>query len=197
VVLTASTAPRTATEEKDPSSMTLVRRVARPMLAALFVVQGLDALRHPGPLAERSSPLLDKIVPMLGLPDDKVMLVRANAVAQIAGGAMLASGFLPRVGAGLIASSLVPTTFAGHPFWKEQDPAKRKAQRIQFLKNTGLLGGVLLAVVDTAGKPGLAWRAQNLAGVASREARHALHTTGREARLARRGAQLKVQDALG
>ncbi len=177
--------------------MTLVRRVARPMLAALFVVQGIDALRHPAPLAERSSPLLDKLVPILGLPDDKVMLVRANAVAQIAGGTMLASGFLPRVGAGLVAGSLVPTTLAGHAFWKEKDPAKRKAQRIQFLKNMGVLGGVLLAVVDTAGKPGLAWRAQNIAGVASREARHAVHTTGREARLARQSAQLKVQDVVG
>jgi putative oxidoreductase len=177
--------------------MSLVRRLARPMIAGLFIVQGLDALRHPAPLAERSAPLLDTLVPLLGLPDDKVMLVRANSVAQMAGGALLAAGFLPRVGAGLIATSLVPTTLAGHPFWKEEDPAKRKAQRIQFLKNMGLFGGVLLAVVDTAGKPGLSWRAQNIARVTSREARHALHTTGREARLARRSAQLKVQDALG
>ena len=27
--------------------MSIVRRLARPMLAAIFVVQGLDALRHP------------------------------------------------------------------------------------------------------------------------------------------------------
>ena len=27
--------------------MTLVRRVARPLLAAIFVVQGLDQVRHP------------------------------------------------------------------------------------------------------------------------------------------------------
>ncbi len=177
--------------------MSLVRRVARPLLAGLFIVQGLDALRHPAPLADRSAPLLDKLVPMLGLPDDKVMLVRANAVAQMAGGAMLAAGFLPRVGAGLIATSLVPTTLAGHAFWKEEDPTKRKAQRIQFLKNAGILGGVLLAVVDTAGKPGLSWRAQNIARVTSRGARHAVHTTGREVRLARQSAQLKVKDALG
>ena len=28
--------------------MSLVRKIARPMLAAIFVVGGLDALRHPG-----------------------------------------------------------------------------------------------------------------------------------------------------
>ena len=60
--------------------MSLVRRIARPMLAATFVVQGLDALRHPAPLAEHSSPLLDKLVPMLGLPDDKVN-VNGGAIA--------------------------------------------------------------------------------------------------------------------
>ena len=84
---------------------------------------------------------------------------------------MLAAGFLPRVGAMAIAASLVPTTFAGHPFWKEEDPAKRKAQRIQFLKNMAMMGGVLLAAVDTAGKPGLTWRAQNLANRGQREAK--------------------------
>jgi putative oxidoreductase len=177
--------------------MSLVRRVARPMLAALFVVQGVDALRHPGPLAERATSLLDQIVPVVGLPNDKEMLVRANAVGQIVGGAMLATGFLPRVGATLLASSLVPTTLAGHPFWKEQDPTKRKQQRLHFLKNTGLLGGVLLAAVDTGGKPGLAWRAQNVAKLTQREAKHAVHSTARQARLARQGAQLKVQDAIG
>ena len=177
--------------------MSLVRRVARPMIAAIFIVQGLDAFRHPGVLAKRSSPLLDKAIPLLGLPDDKEMLVRANAVSQMVGGAMLATGFLPRAGALAIASSLVTTTLAGHPFWKEEDPDKRKAQRVQFLKNMAMFGGVLLAAVDTAGKPGLAWRAQNLANRSQRGASRAVKTTAREAKLAKRGAQLKVQDALG
>ena len=34
--------------------MTLVRRVARPMLAAIFVVQGLEQLRHPSALNAKS-----------------------------------------------------------------------------------------------------------------------------------------------
>jgi putative oxidoreductase len=177
--------------------MSIVRRVARPMIAAIFIVQGLDSFRHPWTLAQRSSPLLDKAIPLLGLPDDKELLVRANGVTQMVGGAMLAAGFMPRVGALAIATSLVPTTLAGHPFWKEEDPAKRKAQRVQFLKNMAMFGGVLLAAVDTAGKPGIAWRAQNLANRSQREAKHAIGTAGREARLARKSAQIKVQDALG
>ena len=176
--------------------MTIVRRVARPMIAAIFIVQGLDAFRHPGPLAQRSSPLLDKAIPALGLPDDKELLVRANGITQMVGGAMLAAGFLPRVGAMAIAATLVPTTLAGHPFWKEEDPAKRKMQRVQFLKNMAMMGGVLLAAVDTAGKPGLTWRAQNLANRGQREAKLALKSTAREAKIAKQGAQIKVQDTL-
>ena len=181
--------------------MSLVRRLARTSLAATFVVQGFDALRHPGPLAERANPLLDTLVPMLGLPNDRVMLVRANAVTQMTGGALLATGFLPRVGGALVAASLVPTTLAGHPFWQEEDPKQRKQQRINMLKNLGLFGGALLAALDTAGQPGLAWRAQNLASRGPRNAKHAVRATARatarEARLARKSAQLKVKDAVG
>lgn len=177
--------------------MSLVRRVARPMIASIFVIQGLDAFRHPAPLAKRSSPLLDKAIPALGLPNDKEMLVRANGVTQMVGGVMLATGFLPRLGALAIAASLVPTTLAGHPFWQEEDRQQRKMQRIQFLKNTAMMGGVLLAAVDTAGKPGLAWRAQNIANRSQRGAKRAVKTTAREAKIARQGARIKVQDALG
>jgi uncharacterized membrane protein YphA (DoxX/SURF4 family) len=167
------------------------------MIAAIFVIQGLDAFRHPAPLAQRSSPLLDKAIPALGLPNDKELLVRANGVTQMVGGIMLATGFLPRLGAAAIAASLVPTTLGGHPFWTEEDPAKRKTQRVQFLKNMAMMGGVLLAAVDTAGKPGLAWRAQNIANRSQRGAQRAVKTSAREAKIARQGAQLKVQDALG
>ena len=176
--------------------MSLVRRVARPMIASIFVIQGLDAFRHPAPLAKRSSPLLDKAIPALGLPNDKEMLVRANGVTQMVGGIMLATGFLPRFGAIAIAASLVPTTLGGHPFWKEEDAAQRKTQRIQFLKNMAMMGGVLLAAVDTAGTPGLAWRAQNIANRSQRGAKRAVKTTAREAKIAKQIARIKVQDAL-
>ena len=177
--------------------MSLVRRIARTSLAAIFVVQGVDALRHPAPLARRATPLLAKLVSTTGLPDDPELLVRANAVTQIAGGALLATGVLPRLGGTMIAASLVPTTLAGHPFWKAEDAEQRKVQRINFLKNLGLFGGVLLAMLDTAGQPGLAWRAQHIGKVSKREARHALKSTGREAKIARQSAKLKVQGALG
>lgn len=177
--------------------MTIVRRIARPMLAALFVVQGLDALRHPAAKVPTAAPFLDRFGPLLRLPDDKELLVRGNGAAQLAGGILLASGRLPRLGALLIAGSLVPTTVAGHAFWEKSDPKERSQQRIQFLKNLGLLGGALIASVDTEGRPGLVWRAQHAGRTTKREAVHAAATARRTARLARQEARLKVQDALG
>ena len=100
---------------------------------------------------------------------------------------------MPRASVDLaLAASIVPTTPIDHAFWDETDPAKRKAQRVQFLKNMAMMGGVLLATVDTAGKPGLAWRAQ-ASPTGPKEARTRGHRPGRRSP---QSAQLKVQDAL-
>lgn len=134
----------------------LVRRIARPMLAAMFVVGGLSQLRRPAAKVATAAPLLDAVGSVVPLPADQATLVRANGAAMLAGGALLATGRMPRVASTLLAGSLVPTTIAGHPFWSETDPARREQQKVQFLKNVGLLGGLLLAAVDTEGKPGSA-----------------------------------------
>ncbi|MBK8867858.1 MAG: DoxX family protein [Dermatophilaceae bacterium] len=132
------------------------------MLAAIFVSSGLDAVKHPSGRAKAAAPLLDKAIPVLGLPDDKELIVRANGVAMLVGGTLLASGKLPRLASAVLAASLVPTTLAVHSFWEKPFGADRSRDRNDFLKNLGLLGGVLLATVDTEGKPGLAWRARKL-----------------------------------
>ena len=54
-------------------------------------------------------------------------------------------------------------------------------QRLQFAKNTSILGGLLLAGVDTEGKPGLAWRARRAATDVRREARQVAKDARREA----------------
>ena len=169
----------------------LVRRIARPMLAAMFVVGGLSQLRRPAAKVATAAPLLDAVGSVVPLPADQATLVRANGAAMLAGGALL-----PRVASTLLAGSLVPTTIAGHPFWSETDPARREQQKVQFLKNVGLLGGLLLAAVDTEGKPGLSYRArlmgqgvQRSLRTTRREARHLTHAAAQEARLRTAQAQ--------
>ncbi len=170
--------------------MTLVRALARPMLATVFVVQGAQVLRDPEPVVGKSKTLVDRLRPALEryvpwLPTDPKALVRVNAATQVVAGLALATGSFPRASSLALAASLVPTTAAGHRFWDEDDPAQRRAQRIQFLKNVSLAGGLLIAGVDTAGKPGVAWRTRRAAKDATRAAR----TARREAKLAVRAAR--------
>lgn len=165
--------------------MSVVRLLARPMLAAVFVTGGLDALRHPGKRAEKARPMVESLAGMTGMNADPELLVRANGATMAISGLMLATGKLPRVAGALLAATVLPTTYAGHPFWKETDPVTRQQQKIHFEKNIGLLGGLLLASVDTAGKPGLAWRARQAAHEANRAAKLEAQTLRREARRTR------------
>ena len=134
-----------------------------------------------------AAPLVTKLSGPLNVPDDPELMVRANGATMVAAGTMLGLGVLPRVAAMALAGALVPTTYAAHAFWTIQDPAVR-AQ----LKNIGLLGGVLLASVDTAGKPGLAYRTR----YAQAHARRQAATTKRDARRATRRAQHFAKHAL-
>jgi len=172
--------------------MTVVRALARPLLSVIFVVQGANAVRNPEPLVPKAQPVTDRLVPMLKkaapaqvtdrLPETTANLVRLNGAAQVVGGLALATGKGRRLGATLLAASLVPTTLAGHAFWQEDDKGAKAQQRIQFMKNLGLLGGLLLAAVDTEGKPGVAWRATHGAKAAKRETKRGAKAAKREAR---------------
>lgn len=92
---------------------------------------------------------------------------------------------MPRLASTLLAATLVPTTLAGHRFWEEEDDGAKANQQVHFFKNVSMLGGLLLAGVDTEGKPGVAWRARRAAVDAKREARHLAATARREAKLAK------------
>ena len=143
--------------------MTITRRLARPLLAASFVSGGIDTLRNPGPRVQMADAVAPQIAEPLPLPTQTDQLVKINAVVQVLAGVLLAIGRLPRLAALALAGSLVPTTLAGHRFWEAQDPAERAQQQIHFLKNAGLLGGLVLASVDTEGAPSIGWRARRAA----------------------------------
>lgn len=137
-----------------------MRRLARPMLASMFIAGGVDALRHPGPRVE--------LVRNAGLSSPE-QLVRANAAANLIAGLMLATNRLPRLSSLVLAGSLVPTTYVGHPFWTEKDKDVRKQQQVHFLKNVAMLGGLLIAVTDTGGRESLPHAAGRLSRSAARK----------------------------
>jgi len=128
--------------------------------------------------------MLERAAPHVKIPEETVTLVRVNAAVQIIAAVALARGRAPRMSSTMLAASLLPTTVAGHQFWNETDPAVRTNQQIHFFKNLSMLGGLLLAAVDTEGRPGVAWRARHAATGVRREARHLSRKAKLEARLA-------------
>ena len=128
----------------------LVRRIARPLLATPFVYGGISTLRKPQdrvpgarPVVEKIADAADKQLPVQ-LPKDVEQWVMADAAVKV-------------------VASTVPTTLAGHRFWEESDPKVSFEKIAHFVKNLGLLGGLLLAAVDTEGKPSVGYRARRAA----------------------------------
>lgn len=163
------------------------------MLASMFFVGGTSSLLHPEAVSDRARAVTDRVdetlarvAPSAPVPSGPNTWVRVNAAVQLLAATGLATGTAPRVCGGLLAASLVPTTFAGHPFWEESDPGARTNQKIHFFKNLSMMGGALLAAADTDGKPGVAWRARRATRDARRQAQQLKKTAGLEAKLAAR-----------
>lgn len=129
--------------------MKLSRTLARPLVASVFIVSGLDVLMNPEPRAKAAKPVVDRVASIIPFaPSDPVDAVRLNAAVHLGAGVLLATGVMERLAALALAASMVPTTIAGHPFWEIDDPVQRAQQRVQFLKNTGILGGLLVLALD-------------------------------------------------
>ena len=175
----------------------LVRRIARPLLAAPFVYGGISTLRKPQdrvpgarPVVEKIAETADKQLPVQ-VPKDVEQWVKADAAVKVVAGGLFALGRLPRLTALALSASIVPTTLAGHRFWEHDDPTERFGQLSNFLKNVGLLGGVLLAAVDTEGKPSVGYRARRAAHHAADSTEKGFAKAQKRAAKAQKKAQKK------
>ena len=140
------------------------------MLASIFIIQGLDTVLHPDRKVAAAEPVVRRLADRASfVPDDIEQAVRLNGAVQLVAGSMLALGRFPRVSALAIAASLLPTTYAGHRFWETDDKQERMQQRIHFLKNVSMFGGLLIAAGDTAGNPSIAWRSRHAVTSAKRD----------------------------
>jgi hypothetical protein len=84
---------------------------------------------------------------------------------------------------------------AGHAFWQETDVAARANHKIHFMKNLSVLGGLLLAAVDTEGKPSVAWRTKHGAEAAKRETKRGVKLAKRDARQFAKAARREAKVA--
>ena len=132
------------------SMRSITTRVASPLIASIFIRAGLDAATNPERMVKKAEKITGPIAERVDvLPDDTETLVRLNGVTQVVAGATLSLGVLRRLSAAVLIGSLIPTTLAGHRFWEEVDEDARNMQVIQFAKNLGLLGGLLLLATNT------------------------------------------------
>lgn len=132
----------------------MISRLARPLLAAIFIVGGIDTLRNPDPKVKQVEPFLRKTVGSVEdslpeqVPTDAATLVRLDAAVKVGAGVALALGKFPRLAALALALGLVPTSLGAHAFWEHEDPQARSMQQFHFLKNLGLLGGLLMVISE-------------------------------------------------
>jgi putative oxidoreductase len=116
---------------------------ARVCLVAMFPFSAVDKVWHwKNSLAQTAS---------RRLPGAKPMLILAIAVEFITPICIVA-GIYDRIAAFLLAGFCVVTAFLYHPFWAypdfwiQSDSSQAREHFWQFLKNFGLVGGLLLVV---------------------------------------------------
>jgi putative oxidoreductase len=124
----------------------LTRTAARSLLAGIFVYSGYGMITN----AERYAKQAAKALPML---PEEPMLAKVQGATMVAAGSTLALGIMPKLSARILGLTLLINTYVGHPFWRAEKPEDRRPQLIHFLKNAGLLGGLLYISAQKRPKP--------------------------------------------
>ena len=148
-----------------------IRMIARPMLGGIFIATGMNHIKNPDYGAEVAQGFNDQVLEPVGLGADGPTLMKVHGYVSVVAGAGLALGVAPRLCALALAADVTAVNLTANRFW-EQEGEERQGTQIQFLKDLAIAGGLLIASVDTKGKPGLAWRAQHAAEAAGHRADH-------------------------
>lgn len=130
--------------------------VGRIMLATIFLMSAVG----------NKIPNFGDVVTYMtseGVPAAQVMLAGA-IVFLIAGSLSIILGFKARIGAGLLIVFLALATYYFHDFWTlDPDSQDFQMQMIQFMKNLGLAGAMVMVVANGSGPWSLDNRRQNQA----------------------------------
>jgi putative oxidoreductase len=109
------------------------------LLGGIFIFVGSNTFMNPDGRSKK--------VEAAGISSARQATILNGAVMTVAG-TTLAAGILPRLSALALIGTLVPTTYVGHPYWKEEDATTRAGQQTHFMKNLSLIGGLLLVLVE-------------------------------------------------
>ncbi|MDR2566874.1 MAG: DoxX family membrane protein [Bifidobacteriaceae bacterium] len=125
--------------------MSLIRFKARALIGAAIIADGVDVLRNPEPHREVAEPALTWLAKTSGQSLSPATAVRASAISQTAGGALIATSVAPRLGALASLAAAVPAILLGYRFWEvKDDDAVRGRLRTGFFFHLLLVGADLL-----------------------------------------------------
>ncbi|GAA3295450.1 DoxX family protein [Arthrobacter citreus] len=179
--------------------MSVVRMLARPLLATGFIAAGVDRLRDADQTAEQLRPTLNRVGGMVpsasAVTGNPQLVAKVLGATQVGAGALLALGKLPRLSGVLLAGTAVLNAVVEYKNADTDTPDERKARRAGLLKNLSLIGAVLLVAVDTNGRPGLAWRAGHLADDTRRSVSSLGKDAGRKSRAVKKDAAKQLKKA--
>ncbi|WP_431812671.1 hypothetical protein [Kocuria sp. cx-455] len=147
--------------------MSIVRRLARPLLATGYIAGGVEAFRNSSAAAEKLDPVLKQVEQVLPqvrpVTANRAQVAQGIAAAQVLAASALALSKLPRLSASVLLGT---TAINGFVQYQSADASTKEGtsqRRSNVFKNLSLVGAVMIASVDTAGNPSLAWRASHLA----------------------------------
>lgn len=115
----------------------MLRRLQRLLLSGIFISGGWGAFSKPGGRVSK--------VASAGIQQPQ-LAVELNGALMVIFGALLGLDIAPKLAATVLIGSLIPTTLVGHAFWKEETEQGRQMQLTQFMKNLGLIGGLLMVL---------------------------------------------------
>ncbi|MFI4923026.1 MAG: DoxX family protein [Burkholderiales bacterium] len=114
--------------------------VGRALLSFIFIISGWGKIiGFSGTATYMAS---------AGMPIPDVLLVAA-IIIELGGGLMLLLGWNARWAALAIFLFVIPTTLIFHPFWI--DDAAQMQNQINFMKNLGIMGGMLYIMAYGSG----------------------------------------------
>ena len=119
--------------------MSVVRSLGHILLSGIFITGGAGVINNPGGRVTK--------VAQAGIPSPHAATL-LNGAVMVVGGVALAADIFPKLAAMALLGCLIPTTFVGHPYWQEDEPATKAGQKIHFMKNVAMIGGLLVVLAE-------------------------------------------------
>lgn len=117
--------------------------IARVMLSTIFIYEVYDSISFYGKTKNTMT--------AYGITWNQDFLLITVIVLLTLGATLVLIGYYANLGAVLLLCYMIPITLIVYSFWNDPQEVRR-IQSIMFMKNIAIVGGLLLLMVNGAGK---------------------------------------------